>query len=293
MLSFEKSAITLFSVILLTSGFSAVVSAEEVSKSPKIQYTDIEINNILLDAGTPYEILNTMDSDYKREIVSTSGVDLVYQNTTTSEFSRDETTGSLEEKIPTPSGEFSPMSISPSDLKLSVQRYTTVSNGTTYHELYGYWEWLQGGSGPATGPGGIIKDSIGLAIPDGWEIQSTRYSAAWSYSWYFNGAWTGWSAAQTSGIGFNGQPDVINMYGASWEIQNQNYLGVQGYTYKGSVHLKMKNKGGTINRALLKYSEARTNVLGQFGVDVSWGPVSISYSPTSGSNEEASKDLSW
>ncbi|RED52991.1 hypothetical protein [Cohnella lupini] len=212
---------------------------------------------------------------------SSKGSNLRFINSSTDFYARDSQSGKL----------LAANYISTSDLSIIMYHFNTSYNGVPMDDLYSSFEWLRSGNGPSQSPGGFEKDMIGIAVPDGWEIQSDKYACAATAYVAPTGGWGNPTSAFCSKG--NGEPVEYSLYGAAWQFDG-NYSSTNTY-YKGTVGLTMKKKLSTaINRAVSKYSEAKNNSSGYFAVGVTWGPVSITYYPTGGSsNNEASKDITW
>lgn len=276
---------TFIALLIFALSFSVVSSGAFAKESKKV-YSESQLNVILTKAGVPQEVLEGMDLDQKRFIIENSGEDLKFVNATTDNFVRNPETDELV-KINT--NIISPYANIPStDLSLSMQHFSVNYNGVPMDDIYTSFEWLRSGKGPGSSPDGVYRDSIGIAVPDGWEIQSGKYSCAVA-AWVIN-AWGNPISANCN----NGQPTEYSLYGASWEFSfNQ---GLTGYNtnYKGTAKLTMKKKSSSaINRAVSKYNEAKNNAFGNFTFTVGWGPASITYTPSAGSNNTASTDLTW
>lgn len=273
-----------FTALLIFVLSLSVVSSSAFAKGSQKVYNENQLNTFLSKAGVPQDVLNGMDIDTKRFIIENSGEELKFVNSTTDNFVRSLETGELV-KVQGGSN-ISPLGvISSSDLSLSMSHFQTNYNGTVMDDIYTSFEWLRSGKGPGSSPDGIIKDNIGIAVPDGWEIQSGRYACAVT-AWVIDS----WGYPDSSKCN-NGQPTEYSLYGASWQ-----FGGLTNYatSYKGTAKLTMKKKNSSaINRAVTKYSEAKNNALGNFSVSVGWGPASISYTPSAGSNNTASLDTSW
>jgi hypothetical protein len=64
--------------------------------------------------------------------------------------------------------------------------------------------------------------------------------------------------------------------------------------YKGTAKLSMKKvSSDAIKRVVTSYNEAKNNWSGNYSVTIGWGPASVSFTPTSGSNNYKEIDYSW
>jgi hypothetical protein len=283
-LNLMKKTISVLLVLVLTlSVVIPNVFAKE--KDTRKVYTENQLNTLLTKAKVPLDVLYGMDVDTKRFIIENSGEELKFVNSDTDNFVRKPQTGELA-KVQSDSNVVNPMAYIPSsDLSLTLSHFV---NAQGLDDIYSQFEWKRTGSGPSDSPNGIYKDNIGIAVPSGWEIQSGKYACT-TTAWVIDS----WGYASSSGCN-NGQPTEYNLYGASWQFTFDQGLTSYRTFYKGIAKLTMKKKSSNaINRTITKYSEAKSNILGNYAVTVGWGPVSIIYTPTSGSNNEASIDLSW
>ncbi|KRF20052.1 hypothetical protein [Paenibacillus sp. Soil787] len=277
----KKTIIALLVLVLALSVVSSSVFAKETRKV----YTEDQVNTLLTQAGVPQDVLNGMDVDTKKFIIENSGDNkLKFVNSSTENFVRDPQTGRLVKQSDSSSiKNFSPLDYIPSsDLKLNLYHFVTNYSGTNMDDIYSSFEWL---TTPSASPEGIVKDNFGIAVPDGWQIQSGKYACA-VQAWVTNS----WGNPNSS-LCNNGQPVDYSLYGASWQ-----FGGGAIYTtyYKGTSKLTMvKTNPNAVNRVVTKYSESIENSSGNYNVTVAFGPVEIQYTPSTGSNNVASLDLSW
>ncbi|MGV7115201.1 hypothetical protein [Paenibacillus kyungheensis] len=269
------------------------VSTQQISNN---SYTESQLNQILSDAGASQSLLTEIDYEQKLAIVADAGENLSISSGGSTAYTRNDVTGELEPIKPPSPDEFTTLAISRADLYVNAQHVSSVKNGKTIHKIIGYFRWEESGRGPKPGPGGVVKDSIGLAVADGYQIIQDGYSASYSSNTFgINGKYNGWTPYKTTGLGDNGQPDTSELYGASWQFRNVTPLASGITLFKGSVSMSMIKKGGasTVNRAIVKYNEANSNALGNFSVSVAFGPASVTFTPSAGSADNASDDEDW
>lgn len=275
-----KKMISLLTVLALTFTISMGTTFAE-----KTTYTETELNTILTKAEVPQTILEGMDYDLKNFIVTNSGEDLKFADSTTQEYIRDQKTNSLVRSDQMKSLD----NIPTSDLSLTLLHFVINYNGTNMDDVYNSFEWKKN---PSISPDGIYKDNIAIAVPDGWEVQSGKYACATqTYDYTIANGWQ-WTAPDSSTCN-NGQPVQYHMYGAAWEF-NSTKVAVPGFKFKGTSKLTMKKKNSTaINRVVGAYNEAKSNIFGNYSVTIAFGPASVSFSPNSGSNSYQQIDLTW
>ncbi|SDS39533.1 hypothetical protein SAMN05444162_1383 [Paenibacillaceae bacterium GAS479] len=269
----------LFLALIMTT-VSGTASAKSNHMSEK------ELNKFLLNAGTPQEILESMDLDTKEFIYNNSSDGEVnYGAKNTNFFSVDPQTNKLT-KVVEPDGMMSAKAyISSSDLKLTLYQFNVTSGGVSYKDIYAEYNWIDyTGMGGNTG---VDKDHIAIAVPDGWEIQSGQYACANQWKADYSGAT--WSAPNSSACN-NGNPGEYSLYGAGWQFTGPK---IDSVFHKGTVKLRMrKQDSDAINRVVVLYSEANSSAFG-YSVGFTWGPASVSITPNTGSNNTGSTDLSW
>lgn len=277
----KKTFKTLVVMLVCSLAFSGLTFAEDS------KYSEAELNQILLDSGMPQDVLNSLDFNEKSLIVTESGEDLKYKGSSQSAYRVNATTGELE--LLSTDSRVSPYSISSADLTFGIQHFSVSINGVAMDEIYASFEWK---NPPADSPTGIQKDSIAIAVPEGWEIQSGRYAGAIQrWETYANGS--RWSSVTSSGVGNSGNPSGYSLYGASWDFSGD-FASTWFSKYKGTVKLTMKKKSSSaVNRVVAKYIQAKNNTWGNYSVSVAWGPLSVTFTPKAGSNDDASVDLSW
>ncbi len=282
------TSLTIISVLIMTL-FSSIAYAK------KDQITDKQIDSILQQAGVPQFLMNELDIGTKRFIVENSGDDLQYIGSSKQYFSRNIESGLLEEvDNVNPPGEMTTMAILDADLSLIPIHFNSTYNGVSMVDIYSSFEWLRN---PKTGPDGINKDHIAIAVPNGWEIQSGRYAcAAQKYDYSLNQGWH-WSAPNSSWCGDNGQPTAFGgLYGAAWEFisQGSGDVATPFVKYKGTAKLTMKKVSSTaIKRILTSYNEASSSYWGNYSVTIGWGAASVTFTPTAGTADQKEEDYTW
>ncbi|WP_433938519.1 hypothetical protein [Paenibacillus lautus] len=272
----KKLSLLVLSLILLLSTSSSIFA------SPS-GFTESELDTIFEKAGTPQELINQMDYYTKLFIVENSGEDFEFSSNSTSLYKFDST---LDTFIEVKETDIQPLGYIPStDMSLSMYTFNVTVNGVAMKEIYSQFEWL---NKPKDFPAGIGKDNLGIALPGGYEIQSGRYACAVQTKLEKNDAWGAASSSRCT----NQSPVVNNLYGAVWEFSaSQNYLNIY---YKGTVKLTARTvSSNPVKRAVSRYSQARENALGNYGVSIGIGAASISYTPKSGSNDTMDADTNW
>jgi len=280
-------------VCLLFSTLTGVAVAAPSDSAAN--YSEEKLNQILRKAGTPDDVIATMEFELKKRVVSESGKNLEFGSMTETEFYRDEATGNLI-KAPESTGSISPLaSIPRTDLIFRIYDFAAYIGSTKYVDVYGGFEWLQSGNGPESGPAGVNKDIVAITIPDGWEIQAGNYSCDLYYSQYFGGiGWSSWTHNGTSGCGSNsGNPHSsgYSLYGAAWQLGGDARSDLNFVVWKGSVKLRMKKvNSSAINRVIVEYMEAKNNIFGNWTFGLAWSALSVSYTGSAGSVNEANAD---
>ncbi|MGW9124843.1 hypothetical protein ACWGPW_07560 [Paenibacillus chitinolyticus] len=278
------------SLVLLSMLTIALIPSVSFAKDKN--YTEKQLNQILIKSGMPVNVIESLDVDYKRTIVTNSGENLKYAGSQVKTFHRDDETGELIENPESSGGMFPQAAIPRSDLVFKI----TVFDGKypAFKEVYGNFEWLTTGKGPSPGPYGINKDMFSIAVPDGWEIQSGKYGALMYKNWFnpVSGTYTGWVDNGTKGFENGGQPasDGYSMYGAAWRMNTSDNSNM----YKGTTWLTMRRVDSDApQRIIVQYMEAKENAIGQFGVSLAWKALSVTYTPTAGSKNEANADATF
>lgn len=288
----RKFNFLMLSFILLFGSLAGTAGAE--ASNDIANYSEQQLDETLLEAGTPPELINQIELDTKRQIVENGGEDFNFSNTFHQSFSRDDESGDLVPQNEMTEG-VAPLNIPRSDLVFNIYSFEVYVNGVLNHDVYADFEWLQSGTGPSTNPQGVVKDIISIAIPDGWEIQAGDYHCA-LYSSMFTGGigWGAWAGHGTEGCGDNnGDPHSsgYSLYGAAWQLGGANYISSPLPRVKGTVKLRMKKVDpNAVNRVIVKYMEAKNNILGNFTFGLAWGALSVSFNGSSGSVNEASQD---
>jgi hypothetical protein len=268
------------------------VNVSLVSASEPTSYTEDELNTIFRNAGFPEDLIASIDSDKKQYIVNNSGQNFAYTTYSSTEFVHNTETGDLEEVDTPASGEIGAMDIPRSELIVETLPVKIITGGVTYYDIYGSFTWVRN---PKISPDGIYKDHIAIAVPDGYEIQDNAYTcAAQRYDYTASGGWA-WTSPNSSWCGSSGQPTTYpTLYGAGWQFLNTSGTAVPGLKYKGTAKLRVRKvDSGAINRAITSYNEARNSALGNYNVSVSFGPASISFSPTQGTSDKGEDDAVW
>jgi hypothetical protein len=282
----KKSVLIMVSFLLMLS----MMASSAFASSNKIITDEQQLNTLLTKVGTPAEVINGLQYYAKYNLINKTGADLKFDRYSKESYTRNSVTGKLNPITNVSlhsNGLMSPMGfISPTDLSIVLAHFTYTSGGITYHDVYSSFEWF---NSPASGPPGIDKDQIGIAVPTDWEIQSTGYACAVQTATYIGPGWTTWTSPDSSKCGVSGQPQSHEIYGASWELHG----GTTIQKFKGTAHLVMRNKGSLTNRVTSKYMEAHSNPLGNFSVSIGYGPGSVTYTPSSGSTDELSNELVW
>ncbi|REE54708.1 hypothetical protein A8990_1842 [Paenibacillus taihuensis] len=256
-------------------------------------YTNDEIDSILLQHGMPFEQITSLDPELKRTLVEhASDKNFKFAGASSSIYHRDDTTGALVANSTINEGGMQTMAISRADLVFNAITFTTsVANE---YQVYGNFEWLTTGVGPSGAPNSIYKDMFAITVPTGWTIESGKYGAN-MYKNLFNivTGFGGWIDAGTTGFENSGQPasDGYSLYGAAWRMNSA--TDTSNVFYKGTTWLTMKGTASSQKRTILSYMQAKNSGTGGFGVTLGWGPLSISYTATSGSTDTANADYSW
>ncbi|MGC6586657.1 hypothetical protein ACPV3A_17020 [Paenibacillus sp. Dod16] len=268
---------TLALVFCLTFSMSSYTAAADGDTPSPKTYTEDELDQILTDSGMTDRDLQELDFYEKEFIVQSSGEDLEFLGTSSTYYIQDSQTGELK-----PVGDgIQPLAI-PS-LKVEATSYGVVVGGVQMRDIYASFEWLQV---PSMSPTGIYKDSIGISLPGGWEIQSSRYSGAVQVKLI-----SGWQPTTSSGVGTNGQPSEHHMYGAVWNIGSSH--GTPN-PYKGTVKLTArKTTSSASNRTIATYIQAHNDPLGNYQASFTFGPLSITPTPSKGKADKATDDFSW
>lgn len=272
---------------LIMTLFSSIASAQ------KKVYSDGEIDAILRNAGVPLNKINEMEIGTKRVIVENSGEDLEYVGSQPQYFVRNIETGNLEEVNSSVRG-ISPLAIPAADLKIEIIHFNVAYNGVSMVDIYSSFEWLRN---PKTGPDGIDKDHIAIAVPDGWEIQAGKYfCSAQRYDYSLSGGWH-WSSPNSAWCGDNGQPTSFGgLYGAAWEFISKGTgdVATPFVKYKGIAKLTMKKKvSSAIHRVISKYNEANKSYWGDYDVTIGWGAASVTFTASEGSADQREVDYTW
>lgn len=251
-------------------------------------YSESNLNDILLNSGMPQNLLDTLDNDQKTFIIENSGENLEFVAYSTDELATNPVTGEIEKVSEIK--EVQPHYIPSTELKLTMLNFNIESNGIPLVEVYSNFEWLRN---PKISPDGIYKDHIGIAVPEGWEIQSNKYAGtAQVYDYSLANGWH-WSSPKSSWVGNNGNPSHFGgLYGAAWEFNSD--AGFPGLKYKGMVKLSMKKKDNkALHRAVSYYNEAKNDWTSSYSVSLQFGPASISFTPNKGSLETREQDHDW
>lgn len=277
-----KKMFTLFlSVVMMLSLSTSIFADSEQKKT----YTEEELNEILTTAGVPSDLLIEMDFWDKQFIIDNSGEDLIYGGHSATNFAVNPVTNKLEE---IEVSEVSPYGfIPPADFSIVATHFNVIYNGVHMEDIYAQWEWHDLGTMNKNGLG-IKGDHVGIAVPTDYEIQTNRYACGYQTK---DSVWGGgWSS--TKSCGYSGDPqDKSSVYGAAWELPKTEID--QFDYYKGSTKLSAKKSSSAIKRATVKYSQGFENIWGNYSVSIQYGPASVNFTPTTGSNDTASDDVTW
>ncbi|WP_168123874.1 hypothetical protein [Paenibacillus sp. HB172176] len=293
----KKSSLVVLSLILALSIVPAGVSAKNSPVDPQNvnNYSDEDINQILINSGMPEEKVEQTDIDLKRAIIRDNGENLSYTGSENKDYKYDFQGKLVEvEQLQTSGGITTMGAISSADLSFTVLVFD--GTGTNVKEIYGGWQWNTTGNGPSeTAPQGVYKDVMAIAIPDGWEIQSNSYSSEIYKNERdpYTSQPTTWQLL-SGGYDNNGQPatDGYDLYGAAWRMSSA--ASSPFAWFKGHVHFDMKKvQSDAINRVLVKYMEAQSNPFTGFSATLGWTPLSVTYTPTNGSTNIGSLDYTF
>ncbi|GBG07375.1 hypothetical protein PAT3040_01923 [Paenibacillus agaridevorans] len=277
----------ILSFILIFTLGSTLAHAEENVLSEE-QY-----EQILIDAGMPQALIDNMDFYDKQFIVeNSSGSDLQFDGYSESAYAYN-TFGELAPVVTPPPGVVTPFANIPStDLVLTMFHFVTTYNGVQLHDIYGTFEWLANPhQSTSISYYGIQNDHIGMAVPADWEIQDDKYACATQYKNIGNG--NVWSAPSSAGCNDDdGSPVEDELYGSAWEFGG-NLTDMPATKYKGTVKFALEKKVSTATeRAVIKYSQSKP-LGGVFSTSISFGPATVNFNPSIGTNDTASADISW
>lgn len=258
--------------------------------------TETDYDQILLEAGMPEALLASMDIYDKQFIlenssgVSSKGYNFRFDGYSESRFAYNENGELVEVESISPSSNSTFANIPNDDLILTMYHFETYYNGKLLHDIYAQFEWLDyPHQSSSISYYGIQNDYIGIAIPADWEIQANMYACATQYKNHTNG--NSWSSPVSDNCN-DGDPVEFDLYGVAWKFKG-NLVDMPLTKYKGSVKLSMEKKVSTATeRAIVKYSQSKP-VGGIFTLSIGFGPVSIDFTPFIGTNDTASKDISW
>lgn len=254
-------------VLIFSLGLANQAFADEM------EYTDKELNEILLNADVPMDTLLEMDYDYKLNVVKTNGEDVKFEGRESYNYHLDQT-GNFQE-IPETTGGFTAMGVIPTtSMKTSIDVWSVNSTTKTF---YSNFEWIRKSDG-------IRNDRLGMALPSGWTIDSNSfecatYSKVWSTSpWGRHSSCGGRTASQ-------------NVYGADWIVGSSSTHATDNF-YKGFVKFRAtKNKSTAVNKVVANY--AHDNKKGASTIGVSIGALSVTHRLSSGSMDTAGYSKTW
>lgn len=254
-------------VLIFSLGLANQAFAEEM------EYTDKELNKILLDANVPMDTLLEMDYDYKLNVVKTNGKDVKFEGRESYNYSVD-VNGNFQEIPETKTDEFTAMGVIPTtSMKTSIDVWSVNSSTKTF---YSNFEWIKAYA--------IKNDRLGMALPSGWTIDSNSFECKTYFKVFPNSPW---SQKGTCG----GRTSSQNVYGADWVVGDLSSHAT-GNFHKGFVKFRAtKNKSSAVNKLVANY--AHDNKQGASTIGVTIGALSVTHRLSSGSMDTAGYSKTW
>lgn len=276
------------------TAFASTTSGSQTSTTAST-LSEQQIDQILEQEGVPSSQVSSMPLYFKQAIINKVGTKATYEGSSVQNYSVSSNGSLVQAPINTSSASsmtispmtISPMTISTSDLTLNEEVF---DNSGTYTVME-YFGWNI--------PYSITDDHVSIAVPSGWDIVAGSESADVQYMNRNAGGWidTGSSLA-------GGRPDSISIYGADWQfdafsVEDQPkgpaYMYPPVNYYQGWLSLNMtKSSSSAMNRVAGEYCSVNPGAGGGAGISIGWGPLSVSYSATSGeSTNTAGVDASF
>ncbi|OPH47396.1 hypothetical protein BC351_40030 [Paenibacillus ferrarius] len=268
------------SIVLLICFILASVQVGAAAAPINGKMSERQLDQILLKSGFPQSYLNVTLLQDKEFIVGKSGTEMQYQGRTVEKYRLDEENNLV--KIDSGNdGELTPMATIPtSDLDVWFDTFKVSVNGVYHQDVYPQFLWKKGIV--------TINDSIGVAVPQGWEIISSENSCQTYWAYQSTGPW---SADSNCG----GRPAQTSVYGFEWKsLWNASIHPYGNPTFeKGTAYLRMKKTdSNAYNRVVGNYvhdTTAKSNATYQ--LTLYW--LSVLYQPSSGTIDTAGFDKTF
>ncbi len=268
-MKFKRLLASFLSLVVLSSTFTLTVDAN----SSNIEYSENELNELLLTSGYPEAELNEMSLYDKSFIIKNSGEVLQYDGSVEEKYYVKED-GTLQKIVPPSPGSFSTMTIPTTDLTLRYENFTVLVGGVKYVDVYPSFQWRKNYRPK--------NDSLGVAIPQGWAISSGQQSCQTQRQFNaVSGSNNIWEYNSNCG----GAPATQSIYGYSWSNFDDPNIGQYNYTYKGTMYFRARKvNSSALNRFVgtyVKDTSASSNT--SYSVSINWGFVGFSVSGSSSS----------
>ncbi|MEC0207267.1 hypothetical protein P4H39_32160, partial [Paenibacillus lautus] len=150
-------------------------------------------------------------------------------------------------------------------------------NGVKHVDVYPRFEWKGGAL--------VKNDSIGVAIPQGWQIISGQNSCQTQFKYYSNP-----NDSWTYGSDCGGRPASEQTYGMSWQnlsapIHTGDY---PNFIYKGTAFFRVKKTSSSANtRFVGSYAhDASEKATSSYSVGFNWGFISFQLNGSSSSSNK-------
>jgi hypothetical protein len=259
-----------FSLLLMSIAlmFSALPSAG--AESAERNYTESELNQILINSGVPDNQLDKMIYDDKLFIVTNSGEDITYKG---SELENEGDSASIMATIPN------------SEITLDMQYFETYVNGSKVLDIYPTFEWKTSYRPK--------NNTLGVAVPSGWQIVSGQNSCQTHRQWTLSSGQP-WELNNNQQCG--GSPSTESVSGMAWTNFDDPKIGIYNYRYKGTMFFRAKRASGTAVRMVGNYvKDTTSNSNALYTVTLNWGLVGVSVAGNTGGIDTKgfSKDVSW
>lgn len=264
---FSGSKVLFFAACLAILSFLCLdIGSAEAAKPDKLEVDEKVLDQYLLDAGAPQELIDRYEYEVKLDLYGLEGLE--YDTTTAVEYVEDPINGELvdKKKFQKPGGVLYGITIPTTKLKAWNDIWTYYYSGVKHKDVRASFEWL-------VHKDGTKGDKLALAIPSGWEIKAGSYYCA-EYQSAGNG--TGWTYKSNCG----GATYDIDYYGAVWSMTR-----TADVWHKGYAGFKMKRTSSSAqNKVVGKYVEDIGN---STSWSIGWGPASVSISGNKSSNQRA------